>query len=56
VIQAGPVKRLLAPLADPRIKTDDQARVLVTATYESMSAFMKDNGLLEASYILNRAP
>jgi hypothetical protein len=56
VIQAGPVKRLLAPLADPRIKTDDQSNLLVTATYESMSGFMKDNGLLEASYILNRAP
>jgi hypothetical protein len=56
VIEAGPVKRLLAPLADPRIKTDDQSHTLVTATYESMSAFMKDNGLLQASYILNRAP
>jgi hypothetical protein len=56
VIQAGPLKRLLAPLADPRIKTDDQSHILVTATYESMSTFMKANGLLEASYILNRTP
>jgi hypothetical protein len=56
VVEAGPVKRLLAPLADPRIKTDDQSRVLVTTTYESMTAFMKDYGLLQASYIINRAP
>jgi hypothetical protein len=56
VIEAGPLQRMLAPLADARLKTDDQSHVLVTTTYESMSAFMKDNGLLEASYILTRAP
>jgi hypothetical protein len=55
-IQVGPLKRLLAPMADPRIKTDDQSRVLVTATYESITAFMRDNDLLQASYILNRQP
>lgn len=49
-VQAGAVMRLFAPLADPRLKTDDQSGPLRTATYESMAAFMRDNGLLQATY------
>jgi hypothetical protein len=38
------------------IKTDDQDSKIVTATYDSMAAFMKDNGLLQTAYVLRRAP
>jgi len=50
------IERFLAPLAEDRIKTDDQGGAIVTATYESMAAFMTDNGLLKDAYILRRAP
>jgi two-component system chemotaxis sensor kinase CheA len=33
-----------------------QGGSIVTATYESMAAFMKDNGLLKEAYVLRRAP
>lgn len=49
-------ERLFAPIAQKRIKTDDQGGKIVTATYESMAAFMKNNGLLQETYILRRAP
>ena len=42
-------------MARSRIKTDDQDGAIVTATYESMAAFMQDNGLLQETYILRRA-
>ena len=54
-VQTGPVMRLLAPLADARLKTDDHSGPLRTATYESIAAFMRDNGLLDAAYSLSFA-
>jgi hypothetical protein len=56
VVKTNLVERLLGPIADSRLKTDDQSGPIVTATYESMSAFMKDNGLLQESFVLQRAP
>jgi hypothetical protein len=53
-VKTSLIERMLAPLAATRIKTDDQGGTIVTATYESMSAFMKDNGLLNETYILRR--
>lgn len=50
VVEASGLMRLFAPMVDPRVKTDDQSGPLRTATYESMAAFMRDNGLLEAAY------
>jgi hypothetical protein len=54
-VKTNLLERLFGPLADNRLKTDDQKGSIVTATYESMAAFMKDNGLLQETYILNRA-
>jgi hypothetical protein len=53
VVKAGPLMRLFGPIADSRLRTDDQQGPIRTATYESMSAFMRDNGLLQAAYTLN---
>ena len=55
-VKTSLIERFLAPLAEERIKTDDQGGTIVTATYESMAAFMKDNGLLKEAYVLRRAP
>lgn len=55
-IAVGPVQRLIGPMADSRLKTDDHKGKLATATYESMSAFMQKNGLLTDSFVLNRTP
>lgn len=53
-VKTSLLERLFAPLAQKRIKTDDQGSRILTATYESMAAFMKDNGLLQETYILHR--
>jgi hypothetical protein len=55
VVKTNLVERLLGPIADSRLKTDDQNGPIVTATYESMSSFMKDNGLLQETYVIHRA-
>lgn len=55
-VKTNLLERVFGPMTDVRLKTDDQSGAIVTATYESMSAFMKDNGLLQETYILNRAP
>ncbi len=52
-VEASGAMRLFGPMVDHRLKTDDQSGPLKTATYESMAAFMRDNGLLEAAYTLN---
>jgi hypothetical protein len=53
-VKTNLLERLFGPLADNRLKTDDQGGSIVTATYESMAAFMKDNGLLQETYVVNR--
>lgn len=54
VVQAGPMMRFFGPMADSSLRTDDQSGPLRTATFESMAAFMGDNGLLNTSYVLKR--
>jgi hypothetical protein len=54
-VKTNLLERLFGPMTDVRLKTDDQRGAIVTATYESMSAFMKDNGLLQETYIFSRA-
>jgi hypothetical protein len=56
VVHTNLLMRLFAPIADDRLKTDDQSGEIVTATYESIAAFMKTNGLLESAYALTYAP
>jgi hypothetical protein len=53
-VKVGPAQRLLGPMADSRLKTDDQPRGLVTATYESMAAFMNKNKLLTEALTITR--
>jgi hypothetical protein len=55
VVKAGPMMRMFGPIADSRLRTDDQKGPIRTATYESMSTFMDRNGLLQAAYTLNFA-
>jgi hypothetical protein len=55
VVKAGPLMRLFGPMADSTLRTDDQQGPLRTSTYESISAFMQANGLLQQSYVLKRA-
>jgi hypothetical protein len=47
-------QRVLGPVADERLKMDDQSGRIVTATYESMATFMQANGLAQESYVLER--
>ncbi len=53
-VKTNLIERLLGPIADSRLKTDDQRGPIMTVTYESMATFMKDNGLLQETYILRR--
>jgi hypothetical protein len=53
-VKTNLLERVFGPMTDVRLKTDDQRGGIVTATYESMSAFMKDNGLLQETYIFTR--
>lgn len=54
VVKTSGLQRLFGPMFDSRLKTDDQRGPIVTATYESMAAFMKENGLLQESYVIQR--
>jgi hypothetical protein len=55
-VRAGALVRLFGPLADARLRNDDQKGPVRTATYESMAAFMERNGLLHQAYAMNYAP
>ncbi len=55
-VSVGAVERLLAPMSDPRVKTDDQGLTLRTATYESIAAFMRAQGWLATTYSLTFKP
>jgi hypothetical protein len=52
IVKAGTLMRLFGPIADSRLRTDDQSGPIRTATYESMAAFMDRNGLLQTAYTL----
>lgn len=54
-VRANLFERVLGPIADERLRMDDQSGRILTATYESMAVFMRDNGLGQESYILQRA-
>jgi hypothetical protein len=49
-------QRVLGPMVDKTLQLDDQSGDIVTATYESMSEFMKAQNLLKDSYIIYRQP
>lgn len=55
VIKAGMVERMFGPIADARLRNDDQRGPVRTATYESLAGFLNDNGLLQETYKLNFA-
>ena len=55
-IKVGALTRAFGPLADPRLKTDDQGPGLVTAAYESMAAFMAQNQLSQGAFTIFRKP
>jgi len=55
-VKVSGFERFFAPIAHKEIKTDDQTGRIFTATYESLAVFMKDNGLLQEAYVLQRAP
>ncbi|MDP1736346.1 MAG: DUF2145 domain-containing protein [Caulobacter sp.] len=54
VIKAGPLQRLFGPMIDARLATDDQSGPIVTASYESIAAFMRDNRLSSETYSFRR--
>jgi hypothetical protein len=54
-VKTNLLERVFGPMTDVRLKTDDQRGGIVTATYESMAAFMKDNSLLQETYIYTRS-
>lgn len=54
-VRVNVFQRAFGPMSDPRVKMDDQRGRIVTATYESMAVFMRDNNLLQENYVLNRA-
>jgi hypothetical protein len=56
IVKANALLRFFGPIADKRLRTDDQRGPIRTATYESLAAFMKDNDLLQESYIFNYQP
>ena len=54
IVHANPLERIFGPVFDPRLNLDDQDSDIETAEYASIARFMKDNGLLQESYVLNR--
>lgn len=56
IVKANAVLRLFGPIADQRLRTDDQRGPIRTATYESLAAFMGENNLLQEHYIFNYKP
>lgn len=56
IVKANSVMRLFGPIADKRLRTDDQQGPIRTATYESLAVFMQENKLLQEHYIFNYKP
>ena len=55
IVHANIFERVFGPMVDPRLKMDDQDGPIVTATYESIAVFMRDNHLLADSYVLQKS-
>lgn len=53
IVKAGPLMRLFGPIADSRLRTDDQKGPIRTSTNESIAAFMQKHGLLQEAYRLD---
>lgn len=53
-VKAGLLGRLFGPIADERLRLDDQSGALKTATFRSMERFMANYGLLKESYVVTR--
>lgn len=56
IVKANGLVRFFGPIADQRLRTDDQDATIRTATYESMAVFMRENKLLQDAYIFNYPP
>lgn len=56
VRDASGLKRLLAPMADPRLRSDDHKGRVRTATFESIAQFMADNGYAQEAFTLDLQP
>jgi hypothetical protein len=52
IVKANGLTRLFGPIADARLRTDDQKGPIRTAAYESLAGFMRDNGLMQETYSL----
>jgi hypothetical protein len=53
IVKTNAVIRLFGPIADQRLRTDDQDGTVRTATYESMAVFMRENNMLQDAYVYN---
>ena len=56
IVKAGLLTRLFGPMADQRLRSDDQHGPIRTATNESIASFLRENGLLQESYVARYAP
>ena len=56
LVKANSLMRFFGPIADQRLRTDDQGGTIRTATYESMAVFMRENKLLQDAYVFNYQP
>jgi hypothetical protein len=54
-VRASLFQRVLGPLADSSVRTDDQSGAILTTTFESMATFLRENGLLQEAYAIDRA-
>jgi hypothetical protein len=53
-LEVGVLGRIFGPMADERLRTDDQHGAIKTATFHSMAAFMQEHGLLRESGVIER--
>lgn len=56
VKDARGLKRLLAPVADPRLRSDDHQGPVRTATFETIAAFMQTNGYAQEAFTFGWQP
>lgn len=54
VRDASGLKRFFAPMADPRLRSDDHKGRVRTATFETIAAFMETNGYLREVFVVDR--
>jgi hypothetical protein len=52
-VEATNVVRFFGPIADSRLRTDDQMGALRTATFDSLAGFLADNQALQEKYVLD---